>query len=52
MAESPPVNVLPVPLEERIRSRWSEYGIGIDYLTEDKRELLTFRELSKRFSEI
>jgi UbiD family decarboxylase len=48
----PPVNVLPVPLEERIHSRWSEYGIGIDYLSEDKRELLTFRELSKRFSEI
>jgi UbiD family decarboxylase len=48
----PPINTLPVQLEERIRSRWSEYGIGIDYLTEDKRELLTFRELSKRFSEI
>jgi 4-hydroxy-3-polyprenylbenzoate decarboxylase len=48
----PPINTLPVPLEERIRSRWSEYGIGIDYLTDEKRELLTFRELSKRFSEV
>ncbi len=48
----PPVNTLPVPLEERIHSRWSEYGIGIDYLSEDKRELLTFRDLSKRFAEI
>lgn len=48
----PPVNVLPAALEERIRSRWSEYGIGIDYLDDNKRELLTFRELSKRFSEI
>ena len=48
----PPINTLPVQLEERIRSRWSEYGIGIDYLTEDKRELLTFRDLSQRFSEI
>jgi hypothetical protein len=46
------VNVLPAALEERIRSRWSEYGIGIDYLDDNKRELLTFRELSKRFSEI
>jgi UbiD family decarboxylase len=48
----PPINTLPVQLEERIRSRWSEYGIGIDYLTEDKRELLTFRDLSQRLAEI
>ena len=48
----PPINTLPVALEERIRDRWSEYGIGIDYLSEEKRELLTFRDLSKRFSEI
>ncbi len=48
----PPINTLPVQLEERIRSRWSEYGIGIEYLTEDKRELLTFRDLSQRLSEI
>jgi UbiD family decarboxylase len=48
----PPINTLPSALEEKIRSRWSEYGIGIDYLDEDKRELLTMRELSKRWSEI
>jgi 4-hydroxy-3-polyprenylbenzoate decarboxylase len=48
----PPVNTLEPELEERIRARWSEYDIGIDYLSEDKRELLTFRELKKRFSEI
>jgi len=48
----PPINTLPVALEERIHDRWSEYGIGIDYLSEEKRELLTFRDLSKRFSEI
>ena len=48
----PPINVLPGELEEKIRSRWSDYGIGIDYLDEDQRELLTMRELSKRLSEI
>jgi len=46
----PPVNVLPTALEERIL--WSEYGIGIDHLDDNKRELLIFRELYKRFSEI
>ncbi len=48
----PPINTLPVKLEEHIRRRWPEYGIGIDYLNDDQRELLTFRELSKRLSEI
>jgi UbiD family decarboxylase len=48
----PPINTLPVKLEERIRRRWSEYGIGIDYLNDVQREMLTFRELSKRLSEI
>lgn len=48
----PPINTLPAPLEERIRDRWVEYGIGIDYLSEDKREQLTFKELSKRLSEV
>ena len=48
----PPVNTLPSELEERIRSRWTEYGIGIDYLDDAQRELLTFRELSKRLPEI
>lgn len=33
-------------------ARWQEYGIGIDYLSAEKRELLTFAELSKRFTEV
>jgi 4-hydroxy-3-polyprenylbenzoate decarboxylase len=48
----PPVNTLPVALEEKIRARWPDYGIGIDYLNEEQRELLTFKELSKRFDEV
>jgi 4-hydroxy-3-polyprenylbenzoate decarboxylase len=48
----PPINKLPVELEEKVRSRWHEYGIGNDYLSEEKRELLTFAELSKRFPEV
>jgi 4-hydroxy-3-polyprenylbenzoate decarboxylase len=48
----PPINKLPVELEEKVRARWAEYGIGIDYLSEAQRELLTFKELSKRFDEV
>lgn len=48
----PPINKLPSELEERIHKRWNEYGIGIDYLKEDKRELLTYRKLSKYFMEV
>jgi 4-hydroxy-3-polyprenylbenzoate decarboxylase len=48
----PPVNKIPVELENRIRERWSEYGLGIDYLSDDQRELLTFEQLSKVFPEV
>ena len=48
----PPLNKLPVALEEKVRARWAEYGIGGDYLSEEKRELLTFAKLSKRFPEV
>ncbi|MCL2713907.1 MAG: UbiD family decarboxylase [Alphaproteobacteria bacterium] len=48
----PPINTLDPALEEQICRRWQEYGIGIDYLSDDQRELLTFRELSRRFPEI
>jgi hypothetical protein len=41
-----------VALEEKVRARWAEYGIGGDYLSEEKRELLTFANLSKRFPEV
>ena len=30
-----------------MRARWAEYGIGVPYLSDEKRELLTFAELSK-----
>lgn len=43
----PPVNTLPPALEEKIKARWADYGIGIPYLDDDKRELLTFAKLSK-----
>lgn len=48
----PPINTIPVDLEEKVKSRWDQYGIGIDYLDDAKRELLTFKELSKRFPEV
>ncbi len=48
----PPINTLPSALEELVQRRWAEYGIGIDYLSEEKRELLTLRELSKRLPEV
>jgi 4-hydroxy-3-polyprenylbenzoate decarboxylase len=48
----PPVTNLPVDLEQKVCDRWDEYGIGVPYLSEEKRELLTFAELSKVFSEV
>jgi 4-hydroxy-3-polyprenylbenzoate decarboxylase len=41
----PPVAKLEPALEQRIRQRWSEYGIGIDYLDETRRAELTLERL-------
>jgi 4-hydroxy-3-polyprenylbenzoate decarboxylase len=48
----PPINKLPVELERKVRDRWDEYGLGIDYLTEEQRELLTFEKLSQDLPEV
>lgn len=48
----PPTDRLEVELEERIASRWNEYGIGIPYFDEGGRERLTLKELSKRLPEV
>ncbi len=48
----PPLNTIDPELERKVRARWAEYGIGIDYLTEEKRELLTMERLSKTFPEV
>lgn len=48
----PPINKIPVELERKIRARWKEYGIGIDYLSDEQRELLTFEKLSKILPEV
>jgi len=48
----PPINTIPPALERRIRDRWGEYGLGIDYLTEEQRELLTLERLSKILPEV
>lgn len=48
----PPINKLAPELEARIKERWDEYGIGIPYLDDDQRELLTMVELGKRFPEV
>ncbi len=48
----PPINKIDPELEKKIRSRWHEYGIGIQYLDQDKREMLTMQEMSKRLPEV
>ncbi|MBI4969144.1 MAG: UbiD family decarboxylase [Rhodospirillales bacterium] len=48
----PPVNTIPVALERQIKKRWAEYGIGMSYLDEAKREQLTFEQLSKVLPEV
>ena len=39
-------------LESKIADRWEEYGIGIPYLDDERRELLTLERLSKRMPEV
>lgn len=48
----PPLNTIAPELEEKIKARWDDYGIGIDYLDDDQREALTMKEMSKRFREV
>ena len=48
----PPINTVPVELERKIRDRWAEYGLGLDYLSAAQRELLTFEKLSEVLPEI
>ena len=48
----PPISKMPVELERRIRQRWAEYGLGLDYLSEEKRELLTMEKLSQILPEV
>jgi 4-hydroxy-3-polyprenylbenzoate decarboxylase len=44
----PPTDRLAPELESKIAGRWEEYGIGIPYLNDDGREMLTMEQLSKR----
>lgn len=48
----PPINKVPVKLERKIRKRWAEYDLGLDYLSDEKRELLTMEKLSKILPEV
>ena len=48
----PPLTTLPVELEKQIRNRWSEYGISVPYLSDEKREQLTLEKLSKILPEV
>jgi 4-hydroxy-3-polyprenylbenzoate decarboxylase len=48
----PPINTIPVELERKIHARWNEYGLGIPYLSDAQRELLTFEKLSRTFPEV
>ncbi len=43
----PPLNKLAVDIEKKIKERWDEYEIGIPYLTEKQKELLTMEKLMK-----
>lgn len=42
-----PINVIPPETEQKIRDRWSEYGIGVPYLDDDQREMLTLEQMRK-----
>ncbi|MCV6973387.1 UbiD family decarboxylase [Mycobacterium bourgelatii] len=48
----PAINKLSPPLEARVAARWDELGIGIPYLSVDRRELLTMEQLSQRLPDV
>ncbi|MDH3233183.1 MAG: UbiD family decarboxylase [Alphaproteobacteria bacterium] len=48
----PPLNKIRPKLERKLKKRWAKYGIGIDYLDDEARELLTMEQLSKRLPEV
>jgi UbiD family decarboxylase len=48
----PMVNTLPVELERKVQARWSEYGIGLPYLSEERREQLTYEKLRRILPEL
>ncbi len=48
----PAINTIAAELEARITARRDEYGIGIPYLDDHQRELLTMEQLSKRLPDV
>ena len=48
----PPIDKVDPALEARIAARWEEYGIGIPYLDDERRELLTMEQLSRRLKDV
>jgi 4-hydroxy-3-polyprenylbenzoate decarboxylase len=48
----PPINKISVELERKIRDRWQEYDLNLEYLTDEKREMLTMEKLSKILPEV
>ena len=48
----PPINTINPKLEKKIKRRWKEYSIGVEYLDGEARELLTMAKLSKIFPEV
>jgi 4-hydroxy-3-polyprenylbenzoate decarboxylase len=47
----PPINTIDPELEAKIKARWRDYGIGIPYLDDEKREMLTLAEMRKTLPE-
>jgi len=48
----PPLNKIDPKLERKLKKRWAKYAIGIDYLDDEARELLTMEALSRVFDEV
>jgi hypothetical protein len=48
----PAINTIAPELESRVAARWEEYGIGIPYLDDARRELLTMEQPSKRLPDV
>ena len=46
------VSHLPIEVEQKVHSRWKNYGIPVEYIDDDRREVLTLEKSSKLLPDV
>lgn len=46
------VSHLPIELEQKIHNRWKNYGIPVEYVVDDRGEVLTLEKSSKLLPDV